>query len=1258
MTWLTVAAADVPEDEEEVAVEATEAEKRAEEDGNNPDAYAAAAKESADAVQGIQITEGDKKDEEALAKLKEYQEMVKKDPEAALDKFGGNFVEEWVEERSVKDPVFARFQRFHAANKNHVLRYQLGGEPRWFCQFRRLEEVPACPRCGAARVFECQVQPMLISLIKGPLHERLDFGIICIYTCEESCDADIKSPYVEELVYVQAEPSEWLPFSTRQNAFACRGIWMTLERWICVCPVALTLGTAPRGKGELVAHVRKGEAVVFTAFPKRNVEPKDLERKDAYLRCRKVEGQETSQQGWILCNSEHGVHFVSSNECAESDDLEPEVSHPPLPLRVQPCGFRSGAQDAWLGSLPRLQLPSDVSGARRLLSGNVRGKFRGLVVCDALSGPSMGARPCLDHVAGAWLRENFQEEVQICSSVDLAGLLERRSVEDRHRLVLLLVQEPRAWLCRALLGGLQGAFLAASRPNLEFASIEEAKSLESWLKQPVECMGNVHMKGLMSLWAWYVQDLAKAAAAPNNRHVCLCRAEDLLFNSLQLREALKLLGLRAREELSAPVTRWWRQGIECYRQSSRLTLEEAKAMDDPVASLRATLGYDGARDWLRWAQLAEDQVAELTARYEKGLVGDEDLEEVRLDPQDRRRYTLEELCSKHGTSRGEAVQYFWSHSWPLPTAPSRDFAFDGLWTYSSGTAALGAGAIRWQNGSVTAIYPTSDVAFNMELEGETFQGRLVGDRLVFSDGDLWIRVASREEPAPPAPEPEAPPELPPEAEDLEAVPAPPNSTPEAELEPEVSWKDHLLQAVAEVLFRAVAKQQVDRVLHGLQQISLMSDGVQRLLATRDEQENSLLHLAVREAAGGSDASLAVVTALLDARADVHACDGQGRPAMELAEPSKSLRHILLEAAATQAASAASPMDAAPLRLRVPVKGIPAASPAPEEEEPGDAGLTGVRVADACGLGPFSAGALASQGAEVLRLELREGVEEEQLQDILRCQVLIHNFRAATAERLGLGKALRTQQEHLLVISISGCQKTSAPTLDAIVSDGNSAPSMQRITAQVAAGIICRALRNLRGDSSDMYKKPVEGVKLWIVQGTPLVDMSKDSTFSANVSWLMQEALGSSGRAEGQFEFCSDRRIEKECQRLGFDSEDIQVARLTRDDLQHLKAIGVAGKRSVMMACVIALYRDPGRHTMNHKSFWQALQDYELDKPFERLMDSAGDDQEAWNSWNSYGSYGGYGKNGGKNHRGDYEDRPTGVFADESLVGTVFERGDA
>ncbi|CAK9112510.1 unnamed protein product [Durusdinium trenchii] len=199
----------------EVAVEASAAEQKAEEDGNDPDAYAAAVRESADAVQGIQITDRDKKDKESLEKLKEYQEMVKNDPEAALDKFGGNFVEEWVEERSVKDQVFARFQRFHLLNKNHVLRYQLGGEARWFCQFRQLTEAPTpCSNCGGKRIFECQVQPMLIAQMQGPLRDRLDFGTICVYTCEESCDADAEAAcaYIEEFAYVQPEPvAEWIP---------------------------------------------------------------------------------------------------------------------------------------------------------------------------------------------------------------------------------------------------------------------------------------------------------------------------------------------------------------------------------------------------------------------------------------------------------------------------------------------------------------------------------------------------------------------------------------------------------------------------------------------------------------------------------------------------------------------------------------------------------------------------------------------------------------------------------------------------------------------------------------------------------------------------------------------------------------------------------------------------------------------------------------------------------------------------------------
>ncbi|CAE7663661.1 HET-E1 [Symbiodinium necroappetens] len=166
---ISVSAANVSDDEEEepATIETSAAERRAEEDGNNPDAYAAAVQETADAVQGIQVTDRDKKDTDALAKLKAYQEMVREDPEAALDKFGASFASEWVEEHSVKDPVFARFQRFHEENKSHVLRYHLQGVPRWFCRHRQLEgEAPMC-HCGGSRIFECQVQPMIISLLAG-----------------------------------------------------------------------------------------------------------------------------------------------------------------------------------------------------------------------------------------------------------------------------------------------------------------------------------------------------------------------------------------------------------------------------------------------------------------------------------------------------------------------------------------------------------------------------------------------------------------------------------------------------------------------------------------------------------------------------------------------------------------------------------------------------------------------------------------------------------------------------------------------------------------------------------------------------------------------------------------------------------------------------------------------------------------------------------------------------------------------------------
>eukprot|EP00913_Durusdinium_trenchii_P022214 g20873.t1 len=50
---------------------------------------------------------------------------------------------------------------------------------------------------------------------------------------------------------------------------------------------------------------------------------------------------------------------------------------------------------------------------------------------------------------------------------------------------------------------------------------------------------------------------------------------------------------------------------------------------------------------------------------------------------------------------------------------------------------------------------------------------------------------------------------------------------------------------------------------------------------------------------------------------------------------------------------------------------------------------------------------------------------------------------------------------------------------------------------------------------------------------------------------------------------------QECRGLGFSPDDLSIVRLNREDLRHIKAIGISGKRSVMMACLVALYRDEG-----------------------------------------------------------------------------------
>jgi len=663
-----------------------------------------------------------------------------------------------------------------------------------------------------------------------------------------------------------------------------------VERWQCVCKVPLSIRTAPRGKGEIVAVIGPGELVAFTPFPKRPVALSDLSA-HSYLRCRKLleaaEAEESqsfseSEQGWISCNSEDGgVHFIPF---AGTGDLGQAT------WSWKSWFQRSSSQNPWLNQLARLKLPATTGseenvGPRVLLDAGVRGKFTGIVVCDALAGFGMAVRPCMDRVALRWIRENFSVDVASVSSLELAALLEKRTVEDRHRLVLLLVQEPHAWVARARLSGFPGASLAreVDAGKLEFAAGKTC--LDEWLQQPVECSGNLHSGGLMSLWAWFTQDLARAAIA--SRHVVLCRVEDLLFNPAAVAVALRRLVIK-QQPSDAPVhppahDMWWHQAIECYRQCGAFTCEQGDAIDAPIAGLRGALGY-AEQDWRTWSSTAGTQLDEARSNFSRTTSSDQDVAHtLRLDPADSRKYTLEQLCSKYTSlSRFDAEQYFWSHCWTTEDVSSqtRPFEFDGVWNYSSGCCTIKAGEIRWQSGLQSYLQATSDIAFNMELDGEMFQGKLAeGNRLIFSDGDVWWR---EREPEPAEststarlleggedlgedaergaseiqlPEPEK------DESDLVTI------EPEESLGNTVTSETAVLDAVAGIFGEAVARSDVNVARRCLQQVELLGgqSAVQHVLA----------HPASADAFGhvpfvGSaiDDSQTMVKLLLEARADI------------------------------------------------------------------------------------------------------------------------------------------------------------------------------------------------------------------------------------------------------------------------------------------------------------------------------------------------------------------------------------------------------
>ena len=129
-----------------------------------------------------------------------------------------------------------------------------------------------------------------------------------------------------------------------------------------------------------------------------------------------------------------------------------------------------------------------------------------------------------------------------------------------------------------------------------------------------------------------------------------------------------------------------------------------------------------------------------------------------------------------------------------------------------------------------------------------------------------------------------------------------------------------------------------------------------------------------------------------------------------------------------------------------------------------------------------------------------------------------------------------------------------------------------------------------------------GVDLCVIcEHVPVVSLDEQSVFHDYASWMIQVALENDRKADALYEPCFDQEIIKDCRRWGFNLKGIRIARLRHKDLNHVKAVGTTGKRSLMLALVVALVWSQEEKLRN---LWKELRGHRLEDAFRDVLESA------------------------------------------------------
>nr|XP_060643885.1 programmed cell death protein 2-like [Anolis sagrei ordinatus] len=113
-----------------------------------------------------------------------------------------------------RDRVFHRFMKRISSCPEQLLRYSWNGEPLFLAATDvTAAGVPPCGLCQSRRVFEFQLMPALVNMLK-PFSSRtevsVEFGTALVFTCERSCWPPNHPTPLEEYIYVQEDPDQHL----------------------------------------------------------------------------------------------------------------------------------------------------------------------------------------------------------------------------------------------------------------------------------------------------------------------------------------------------------------------------------------------------------------------------------------------------------------------------------------------------------------------------------------------------------------------------------------------------------------------------------------------------------------------------------------------------------------------------------------------------------------------------------------------------------------------------------------------------------------------------------------------------------------------------------------------------------------------------------------------------------------------------------------------------------------------------------------